>query len=74
MKLRHDDLLLRASSEIEDIYFFEGNTKYVSSTVMKISVNSRERRTSKLSDYLEHDMIFLVFTDQKQIFYLFPSI
>ena len=35
---------------IEDIYFFEVNTKYISSNVMKISVNSRVRSTSEFSD------------------------
>ena len=35
---------------IEDIYFSEVNTKYISSNVMKISVNSRVRSTSEFSD------------------------
>ena len=35
---------------IEDIYFFEVNTKYISSNVMKISVNSRVRSTKEFSD------------------------
>ena len=35
---------------IEDIYFFEENTKYISSNVVKISVNSRVRSTSEFSD------------------------
>ena len=35
---------------MEDIYFFEVNTKYISSNVMKISVNSRVRSTSEFSD------------------------
>ena len=35
---------------IEDIYFFEVNTKYISSTVMKISVNSRVHSMSEISD------------------------
>ena len=34
---------------IEDIYFFEMNTKYISSNVLKISVISRVRSTSELS-------------------------
>ena len=33
---------------IEDIYFFEVNTKYISSNVLKISVISRVRSTSKI--------------------------
>ena len=36
--------------DIEDIYFFEMNTKYISSNVMKISVNSRLRSTSEFYD------------------------
>ena len=35
---------------IEDIYFSEVNTKYISSNVMKISVNSRVRSMSEFSD------------------------
>ena len=35
---------------IEDIYFLEVNTKYISSNVMKISVNSRVRSTSEFYD------------------------
>ena len=38
------------SKYIEDIYFSEVNTKYISSNVMKISVNSRVRSTSEISD------------------------
>ena len=36
--------------KMEDIYFFEVNTKYISSNVMKISVNSRVRSASEISD------------------------
>ena len=36
--------------DIEDIYFFEANTKYISSNVLKISVISRVRSTSKITD------------------------
>ena len=35
---------------IEDIYFFEVNTKYISSNVLKISVISRVRSTSEIAD------------------------
>ena len=35
---------------IEDIYFFEVNTKYISSNVLKISVISRVRSTSENAD------------------------
>ena len=36
--------------DIEDIYFFQVNTKYISSSVMKISVSSRVRSTNVFSD------------------------
>ena len=35
---------------IEDIYFFEVNTKYISSNVLKILVISRVRSTSEIAD------------------------
>ena len=35
---------------IEDIYFFEVNTKYISSDVLKISVISRVHSTSEIAD------------------------
>ena len=35
---------------IEDIYFFEVNTKYISSNVLKISVILRVRSTSEIAD------------------------
>ena len=35
---------------IEDINFFEVNTKYISSNVLKISVISRVRSTSEIAD------------------------
>ena len=35
-------LVYLVAKSIEDIYFFAVNTKYISSNVMKISVNSRE--------------------------------
>ena len=45
--------------EIEDIYFFEMNTKYISSNVLKISVISRVRSTSELADIFNtRDEIF----------------
>ena len=60
---------------IEDIYFFEVNTKYISSNVLKISVISRVRSTSEIADIFNtRDEIFLVFTEKKQIFFLFLSI
>ena len=36
--------------DIEDIYFFEVNTKYISSNVLKISEISRVRSTSEIAD------------------------
>ena len=41
---------LNSIKEIEDIYFFEVNTKYISSNVLKISVISRVRSTSEIAD------------------------
>ena len=56
---------------IEDIYFFEVNTKYISSNVMKISVNSRVRNTSEFMIFSTRDEIFLVFTKKKRVNFLF---
>ena len=39
-----------ATKYIEDIYFFEVNTKYISSNVLKISEISRVRSTSEIAD------------------------
>ena len=48
---------------IEDMYFFEVNTKYISSNVLKISAFSRVRSTSEIDDIFNtFDEIFLVFT------------
>ena len=59
-------IILR-TSYIEDIYFFEVNTKYVSSNVMKISVNSRVRSTSDFSDIFNtFDEIYLAFTEKSK--------
>ena len=38
---------------IKDIYFFRGIQKYISSNVMKISVNSRVRSTSEFSNIFD---------------------
>ena len=58
--------------KMEDIYFFEVNTKYISSNVMKISVNSRVRSASEISDIFNTwDEIILVFTEKKKFFFLF---
>ena len=37
---------------MEDIYFFEVNTKYISSNVLKVSGISRVRSTSEIADIL----------------------
>ena len=51
---------------IEDIYFFEMNTKNISSSVLKISEFSRVRSTSEHSDVFNtRDEIFLVFIEKK---------
>ena len=51
---------------IEDIYFFEVNTKFNSSSVLKTSEFSRVRSTSENSDvFNSRDEIYLVFTENK---------
>ena len=57
---------------IEDICFFEVNTKYISSSELKTSEFSRVRSTSE-NYYVSNsrDEIYLVFTEKKQIFFLF---
>ena len=51
---------------IEDIYFFEVNTKYISSSVLKTSEFSRVRSTVENSDVFNSgDEIYLVFTEKK---------
>ena len=44
------EFLFAALKDIEDIYFFEVNTKYISSNVLNISVISRVRSTSDIAD------------------------
>ena len=46
--------ILLIGQYIEDIYFFEVNTKYISSNVLKISEISRVRSTSEITDILQH--------------------
>ena len=56
------------------MYFFEVNTKYVSSNVMKISVNSRVRSTGEFSDiFTTFDEIFLAFTEKSKCSLIFFS-
>ena len=51
---------------IEDICFFEVNTKYISSNALKISVISRVRSTSEIADIFNTwDEIYLVFTEKR---------
>ena len=57
----------------EDIYFFEVNTKYILSSVLKTSKFSRVRSTSENSDvFNSQDEIYLVFTEKSKIsFFLY---
>ena len=52
---------------IEDIYFFEVNTKYISSSVLKTSEFSRVRSTSENSDFFfnSRDEIYSVFPEKE---------
>ena len=51
---------------IEDIYLFEVNTKYISSSELKTSKFSRVRSTSKNLDvFKSRDERYLVCTDKK---------
>ena len=58
---------------IEDICFFEVNTKYISSSELKTSEFSRVLlRTRENSDvFNSRDEIYLVFTSKKQISFIF---
>ena len=60
-------------ANIEDIYFFEVNTKYISSSVLKTSEFSWVRSTNENFDvFNSRDEIYLVFTKKKRkIFFLF---
>ena len=58
-----------AYTNIEDIYFFEVITKYISLSVLKTSEFSRARCTSeKFNVFNSRDDIYLVFTENKVIF------
>ena len=49
---------------IEDIYFFEVNTKYISLNVLQISFISRVRSMSEIADIFNtRDEIYLVVTE-----------
>ena len=70
-----DALKWYADRYIEDICLFEVNTKYISSSELKISEFSRVRSTSENFDvFNSRDEIYLVFTEKKQIFFLFYTI
>ena len=57
---------------IEDIYFFEVNTKYISSSVLKKSEFSQVHSAVENSDvFNSRDEIYLVFTEKSKFsFYL----
>ena len=57
---------------IEDICFFEVNTKYISSSELKTSELSRVHSTSEnVYVFNTRDEMYLVFTENRQIFFLF---
>ena len=49
----------------EDIYFFEVNTKYISSNVLKISVISRVRSTSEMLIFSTYEMKYCWYLPKK---------
>ena len=58
--------------KIEDIYFLEMNTKYISSSVLKTSEFSRVCSTSENSYvFNSRDEIYLVFTEKSRCSYYF---
>ena len=57
---------------IEDIYFFEVNTKYISSSVLKTSEFSQVCIMSENSDFFNsRDEIYLVFTEKSSFSFYF---
>ena len=57
---------------IEDIYFFEVNTKYISSSVLKTSEFSWVRSTNENFDVFNSlDEIYLVFTKKSKFSFYF---
>ena len=57
---------------IEDIYFFEVNTKYISSSVLNTSELPRVRSTSEnFNVFNSRDDIYLVFTEKREISFYF---
>ena len=64
-------LVLLSIACIEDICFFEVNTKYISSSELKTSEFSLVLCTHENSDvFNSRDEIYLVFTEKRQIFIL----
>ena len=62
-------------TRIEDTCFLAVNTKYISSSELKTSEFSRVRSTSEnVYVFNSRDEIYLVFTERKQIFFLFYTI
>ena len=61
----------RQTLYIEDIYFFDVNTKCISSSVLKISDFSRVRSTSKISVLNSRDEMYLVFKRKTKVSFYF---
>ena len=59
---------------IEDICFFEVNTKCISSNAFKISVISRVRSTSELLKFSTHEMKYIWYLPKKVNFLFILSI
>ena len=56
------DIFLTVEKYIEDIYFFEVNTKYISSSaVKKNQYFSRVRSTSENADISPHEMKYILY-------------
>ena len=63
---KHEKFNRNLAKQIEDIYFFEVNTKHISLSELKTSKFSRVRSTSgNLDVFKSRDEIYLVFTDKK---------
>ena len=63
---RFRKFILTSNLCIEDIYFFEVNTKYISSSELKTSKFSRVRSTRENLDvFNSRDERYLVFTNKK---------
>ena len=60
--------LLTSVKYIEDIYFFEVNTKYISLSEMKTSEISRVRSKSENPDVSTHKMKYILYSSQKSKF------